>query len=189
MPQPPLPGAKRIFETNNEAGTCAAYSQTWLALSVIGKRPLENPGIVQSMGLMKQVQQLGAGGSSLEALSRNGMTADPLITLQNATWNAIFHWLAQCPAGMYYITMKNPHHANACCITNGKIYYLEPQVGLFTYADADALKLNLPTWYIQQTKSSTNTEFKIYKVKATSTWKPAQPRGRRGSIGIGTHRR
>lgn len=187
MPQPPLPHATRIFETNNDAGTCAAYSQTWLALSFIGGGPLENPGIVQSIGLMKQIQQSGAGGSSLQALAKNGMTVDPPITLQNATWNAIFQRLAECPKGMYYITMKNPHHANACCITDGKIYYLEPQVGLFKYADAKTLKLSLPTWYIKQTNSSTNTEFKIYKIKG-NVWISAQPRGRRGGGGHGRRR-
>jgi hypothetical protein len=162
----PLPGAaQELFTTNNSSGTCAAFSQTWLVLSLIQGKPLEKGGIVQSQGLMKDIQDDGSGGPSLDALKKNGVAVSgSVIVLNNAAWSAIFQRLTTCPSGYYYITMKSPHHANACCISNGEFYYLEPEVGCYKFSDAGSLTSNLPGWYQSRTGQSTNTEFKIYPV-------------------------
>lgn len=160
----PLPNAQEIFTTNNELGTCAAFSQTWLALSMIQGGPLQNPGIVQNQGLMKKVQASGSGAPSTNALKDAGLAIKHCLVLANKPWSAIFLALAGYPDGYYYITMKKPTHANACCVKGGHFYYLEPQVGCYRYDDRSKLAGNLPGWYLRQTGSPGNSEFKIYTV-------------------------
>ena len=175
----PLPGAaQELFTTNNSIAACAAFSQTWLALSIIGNRPLTDPGIVQNQTMMKSIQTgtgvgrrasspptTPAGGPSQTTLAANGFTVGNQVVLQNATWAAIFQQVAARPAGYYCISMKNPGHANACYIAaNGEIYYLEPEVGCYKYANAGTFTGNMPGWYQARTGQTTNTEFKIYAV-------------------------
>lgn len=176
----PLPGAaKELFKTNNSGASCAAFSQTWLVLSLIQGAPLEKPGIVQNQGMMKKFQKgenlqtgdkdyVGTGAPSLQALPSSGLAVSGnVIVLNNTAWSSIFQSLANCAPGFYYITMKQPHHANACYIANsGEFYYLEPEEGCYKYSDANSLTASLPGWYQTRTGQSTNTEFKIYPVDA-----------------------
>jgi hypothetical protein len=139
--------------------------------------------------MMKNIQSKGAGGASLTALASNGVSVSGNVTvLNNASWSAIFQTVSNRPNGYYYITMKSPGHANACCVFGGAFYYLEPEVGCYMYNDGASLAANLPGWYQSRTGQSTNVEFKIYPVSATAIPVTPMRSVRRGGITIGARR-
>ena len=179
-------GGTQIFPLQNPQGTCAAYSQSWLAFSLMGGAPVTKPGMIHNQRIMSEVQTT-AGGSSVNSLLMNGMSVvgNPIV-MGNTDWTSAFKRLAECSPGHYYLTIKNPHHGMACIIEDhNMLYYLEPEVGLYQFKDLGVFVSGAASWYQQRTGASTNTEFKIYQVTPTGTNTPSTT-GKRTLIG--THR-
>lgn len=162
-----IPGGDLLFTTDNEGKTCAAYSQIWLALSLIQGAPVTNPGVIQVKGYMKKIQAV-AGQPSVFSLADNGMEIEGQITMQNVTWVKAFFQLSGVGDGFYSLTIKgtNFRHAIAFCCQGNTTYYLEPQHGLYKFTDLGAFVLGTTNWYSKY--SSSVDEFKIYKVKMMS---------------------
>ncbi|MCY2978925.1 MAG: hypothetical protein NTU79_09700 [Planctomycetota bacterium] len=168
--------ARKLFPTNNVRGVCAAFSQTWLTLSLIGGAPVKNPGILRSPGQIQAIHQgrprVGAqpsstplGSSSLVTLPESGLkiqTGYPKLPY-STNWKDIYAYLASQPDGHYYLTIKSPfRHAMACIILGSEVYYLEPQKGLYVIPKAKTSD-SLTAFYSQYTWSSGN-DYKIYQV-------------------------
>jgi len=166
----PFVGATTIFALQNPQSTCAAYSQTWLALSLIGNGPLTNLGMIGNQALMSAVQAT-AGQATAVSLAANGMTiVGAPVVLNNALWKDAFGRLAQCSPGYYYLTVKNPNHAMACCIdSHNAIHYLEPEDSLSRFPDLGTFVVGAAAWYLNRTAQATNQEFKIYQVAPAGT--------------------
>lgn len=168
--------ARRLFQTNNDRGVCAGFSQTWLTLSLVGGRPvttagmLGNPGQIQSF---HQGRSRVGGKQRFTPLSSASQTTLPEsgLTIQTGypkhpasnNWKDIFDDLAKQPDGHYYMTIKAPFvHAMACIIVGGQVYYLEPQKGLYVFPK---LKLSEGlTAFYSQYQWMPNNDYKIYQV-------------------------
>jgi hypothetical protein len=168
--------ARKVFQTNNDRGVCAGYSQTWLTLSLIGGQPHTNPGMMQNPGQIQAIHQgkprvggqkkfTALGSASLQTLPESGLTIQPGYPKQPAStkWKDLFDSLASQPAGHYYMTIKAPFvHAMACIISPGDVHYLEPQKGLYVIPKGK-LSESLTAFYSQYTWSPGN-DYKIYQV-------------------------
>ncbi len=142
--------ANKHFTTDNRGGICAGFSQTWLTLSIIQGKPVTNAGILGNPGSIAPIHRGTAvpgrgnvqrhvhlGGASMTTLPESGLAIQPGYPKRPAWtgWRQIFDALAREPAGYYYMTMKKPYaHAMACIITASKVFYLEPEKGLFEFA-------------------------------------------------------
>jgi hypothetical protein len=156
---------QQIFPLQNPQQTCAAYSQTWLALSLLSGGPLTNPGIISNQVLMSTVQST-AGQPTAVSLNADGMAiiGNPVV-MNNVRWFDAFGAVARSGPGYYYITVKNPHHAMACHIDGQKVvHYLEPEIGLYKFSNLGVFVTGAKGWYAARSGQDTNQEFKIYCV-------------------------
>ena len=167
----PFPGGFRIFPLQNPQATCAGYSQTWLALSLMGGAPVLNPGLIGNQLLMTKVHAT-AKQPTVGSLDANGMAivGSPVV-LNNALWKDAFWRLARGGSGCYYyLTVKNPHHAMACYLDRrNTVYYLEPEDGLSWFPSLVTFVAGAATWYEDRCGQPTNQEFKIYQVAPDGT--------------------
>lgn len=170
-----------LFRTNNSAGICAGYSQTWLTLSLIAGRPHTNPGMmhnVSHIGAIHQgqggagfrnraapAQHIPLGGPSVQTLPESGLVISTGYPVQLAWtgWDHIFQTIVQQGQGHYYLTMKVPSaHAMACIVTPSHVFHLEPQFGLVQFGRTDYAE-GATTFYSQYGFAQ-NNGFKIYQV-------------------------
>lgn len=180
----PFPGFQ-IYPLSNPSSQCAAYSQTWLACSLLAGAPVMNLTLLSNGVIMSSIQRT-AGGPTAQSLSANGMQINGApIQMNNATWVSVMLRLYYLRTGYYYMTSKNPHHAMACHMAGRELLYLEPEEGLYRVRDRSAFCTAAAWWYEDRTGSKTNTEFKIYAVTPGGAAGRSTTRSRRM---IGTHR-
>jgi hypothetical protein len=155
---------QQIFPLQNPQGTCAGYSQTWLALSLLGGAPLLNPGIIANQVWMSKVQET-AGDATAISLNADGMAiiGNPVVE-NNVRWFDAFSALAKSGSGFYYLTIKKPTHAMACHIDGDTIHYLEPEIGLYKFTKRGLFVMGARAWYANRSGKPTNLQFKIYSV-------------------------
>lgn len=170
-----------LYRTNNSAGICAGYSQTWLTLSLIAGRPHTIPGMMQNVSQIGVIhhgqggagfrnrsapaRHIGLGGPSIQTLPESGLaisTGYP-VQLPWTGWNHIFQTIVQQGQGHYYLTMKVPSaHAMACIVTPSHVFHLEPQFGLVRFGQADYV--DGATTFYSPLGEARNSGFKIYQV-------------------------
>ena len=168
--------ARHVFQTHNDRGVCAGYSQTWLTLSLIAGQPHTNPGLMSNQAMIQTIHQgkgryggqqkhTALGSSSVKTLPESGLNIQPGYPKHPAStgWKDIFDSLASEGVGYYYLTIKAPFvHAMACIFTAAEAYYLEPEKGLYLIPKAK-LSESLTGFYSQYAWSASN-DYKIYQV-------------------------
>jgi hypothetical protein len=162
----PLPAP--IAPLQNPKSHCAAFSQTWLALSLIQGNPVTKVALLQKDGSLMGTVQNTAGQASVTSLDENGMSITSTSIHNNVGWATPLQALFNASNGFYYLTIKYgpggaSRHAMAAHVNNGSIHYLEPEIGLYQLTNANVQ--DLAAWYASRIGQATVFEFKIYKVK------------------------
>jgi hypothetical protein len=116
----------------HDGGRCAAYSQTWLALSLIRNgNPVRNLDF-DNNPMMAEIQPI-AGRRTVEALRTAGLGWYGYQERANLNLSDLLAWIALSAPGYYYVTIKygdGTGHANAYYKGENQILYLEPNIGL-----------------------------------------------------------
>jgi hypothetical protein len=161
----PLPAP--LAPLSNPKQHCAAFSQTWLAISLIQNKPVTKVTMLQKDNSTMGSIQSTAGQASATSLDANGMSITSTSIFQSVAWSVPLQSLFNAANGFYYLTIKYGaggagRHAMAAHVQNGVIHYLEPETGLYQLAGANLT--DLANFYVGRIGSATVFEFKIYKV-------------------------
>lgn len=172
----------KLFDTNNESASCAAFSLAWLTLSATSGQPLTNRNsLLQHPGTISQIQSGGIrpgsrsnvapmnlGARSVQVLPASGFTIVQDFPQQGMVLATGDYGdqLSNLGDGSYYLTIrwtadgKNGAHAMACIIADDVCFFLEPQKGLYK------VPLDELNEFLQSIHGKiTIVTFKVYKVE------------------------
>jgi|GEM_PF-6689603 len=162
----PLPAP--LAPLSNPKARCAAYSQTWLAISLIQGNPVTKVDLLQKNSSIMGTIQTTAGQASATSLDENGMAIISTSIHNNVAWSVPLQALFNATDGFYYLTIKYGagganRHAMAAHKNGGSVHFVEPETGLYQLGQADLQ--HLANWYTNTCGLPTVFEFKIYKVQ------------------------
>lgn len=182
-----------IFALQNPKNQCAAMSQTWLGISMISGQPVLDATLCANQSVMGR-QQKSSGKSSAQSLPESGLTIASTNVFNDCAWLLPINHLLSLGPGYYYLTLKAGTfaHAMGAIITSNRLFYLEPQYGLYSLAKNPTTATELAQLYVNSLGAVVR-EFKIYTLQADedpdALWTDGKTSGSGGTgPKIGGHR-